>query len=191
MTTDEQAKYDRLREALTWAIGFIRCNLPRTAEENARRYPDWRNACDLIAEAGELFTGEFQLTLARAEVAEHDRERLAAAIREHRSQKADDRCIEDDDRLYAALGDGVKCDRRVGCKASMLENCVQFIRNRTEGGGPWVSYVELEAQRDRLRTACQLWDQGFTEGEEFDAGQFLRWVNANRKAAREALKDIT
>ncbi len=39
---------------------------------------------------------------------------LENAIRTHRNQKADDRCIEDDDRLYEALGDGVKCDRRVG-----------------------------------------------------------------------------
>lgn len=52
---------------------------------------------------------------------------LENAIRAHRSQKADDRCVEDDDRLYEAIGDGVKCDRQVGDKSAMLANCQRFI----------------------------------------------------------------
>lgn len=68
---------------------------------------------------------------------------LEEAIKTHRSQKADDRCIEDDDRLYEALGDGIKCDRRVGDKAAMLKNCKRFIENRCEAGG-WPTYAELE-----------------------------------------------
>lgn len=72
-------------------------------------------------------------------------ERLREAIVKHRSQKADDRCIEDDDVLYAVLGDGVKCDRRVGDKDAMLANCARFIDRRCEGGG-WPSYAELEAR---------------------------------------------
>ena len=68
---------------------------------------------------------------------------LYAAIRKHRDQKADDRCIEDDDRLYEALGDGIKCDRRVGSKDEMLSNCKRFIENRCESGH-WPSYIELE-----------------------------------------------
>ena len=75
--------------------------------------------------------------------------KLRAAIAEHHSQKADDRCIEDDDRLYAAAG-LPPCDRRVGDKAAMLANCARFIERRCEGGG-WPSYRELEAERDRLR----------------------------------------
>lgn len=88
---------------------------------------------------------------ARADIADllADRDALAEAIREHRRQKADDRCIEDDDRLYAALGDGIKCDRRVGSKEEMLANCKRFIERRCEGGG-WPSYRELE---ERLRQA--------------------------------------
>lgn len=70
---------------------------------------------------------------------------LEEAIKTHRSQKADDRCIEDDDRLYAALGDGIPCDRRVGDKAAMLKNCERFIVRRTEGG-TWPTYAELEAR---------------------------------------------
>lgn len=75
--------------------------------------------------------------------------RLEAAIRAHRDQRADDRCIEDDDRLYEALGDGVKCDRRVGDKAEMLRNCERFIDRRCVGGH-WPSYRDLEAANARL-----------------------------------------
>lgn len=51
-------------------------------------------------------------------------DQLESAIRTHRSQKADDRCIEDDDRLYEALGDGIKCDRRIGYDANKLMQSV-------------------------------------------------------------------
>lgn len=70
--------------------------------------------------------------------------KLEDAIRAHRSQLADDRCIEDDDRLYAVLGDGVTCDRRVGSKAEMLSNCARFIERRCESGY-WPSYQDLRA----------------------------------------------
>lgn len=75
---------------------------------------------------------------------------LRSAIREHRSQKADDRCIEDDDRLYAVLADGVQCDRRVGSREAMLRNCARFIDRRCEDGG-WLTYAELEEQLAELR----------------------------------------
>ncbi len=75
----------------------------------------------------------------------HEIEKLRDAIKTHRDQKADDRCIEDDDRLYAVLADGVLCDRRVGDKAEMLVNCARFIERRCEGGG-WPTYAELEKQ---------------------------------------------
>ncbi len=78
--------------------------------------------------------------------------RLRAAIVKHRSQKADDRCIEDDDELYTALGDGIKCDRRVGDKDAMLANCARFIERRCEGGG-WPSYTDLEAELEAQRHA--------------------------------------
>jgi hypothetical protein len=77
------------------------------------------------------------------------REPLAEAIRSHRSQKADDRCIEDDDRLYEALGDGIKCDRRVGSREDMLRNCARFIDRRCESGH-WPTYQELEAALERI-----------------------------------------
>ncbi|RJQ25729.1 hypothetical protein C4577_05025 [Candidatus Parcubacteria bacterium] len=74
---------------------------------------------------------------------EQECSKLRNAIITHRSQKADDRCIEDDDKLYEALGDGIKCDRRVGSKKEMLHNCDRFIENRCEEGG-WPTYAELE-----------------------------------------------
>ena len=75
--------------------------------------------------------------------------RLREAVAWHHGQKADDRCIEDDDRLYAAAG-LPPCDRRVGDKTAMLENCKRFIERRCEGGG-WPSYAELELQMNQLK----------------------------------------
>lgn len=75
---------------------------------------------------------------------------LEDAIRLHRAQKADDRCIEDDDKLYAILGDGILCDRRVGDKVDMLQNCIRFINNRCESGN-WPSYAELEEKLKKLQ----------------------------------------
>lgn len=75
--------------------------------------------------------------------------KLRRAISEHRRQKADDRCIEDDDKLYAALGDGVLCDRSVGSKEAMLKNCARFIERRCIGG-EWPTYAELEAKVQEL-----------------------------------------
>lgn len=69
-------------------------------------------------------------------------EQLLAAIKEHHSQKADDRCIEDDYKLYAAAGLPPH-DPHVGDKAAMMKNCVRFIENRCKSG-KWPSYAELE-----------------------------------------------
>lgn len=83
---------------------------------------------------------------------------LETAIAKHHSQKADDRCIEDDDALYVAAG-LPPCDRRVGDKEAMLANCKRFIERRCEGG-KWPSYVdleerikELEAEAAKMRVA--------------------------------------
>ena len=70
------------------------------------------------------------------------REPLVKAIQTHRAQMADDRCIEDDDRLYEALEDGIKCDRRVGSKEEMLRNCARYIDRRCEEGH-WPTYQQL------------------------------------------------
>lgn len=78
-------------------------------------------------------------------------ERLHAAIIDHRAQRGDDRCWTDDQKLYAVLGDGDQGDNRVGDKAAMLKNCDRFLTNRCEGGGPWKTYAELEAENAVLK----------------------------------------
>lgn len=45
----------------------------------------------------------------------------------------------------------------------------------------------LFAAAPELAAACEAWDKGFVDGEDFDADQFLAWVNRNRRAARAAL----
>ncbi len=72
-----RAERDRLREALTWAVGFIDCNFPPTR----RDYPDMRNALDLVR-VNRLDFGPFQTALARAELAEEERDRLRADLAE-------------------------------------------------------------------------------------------------------------
>ncbi|PYS52424.1 MAG: hypothetical protein DMF68_01565 [Acidobacteria bacterium] len=89
---------------------------------------------------------------------ESEVERLRAAIRRHRDSRADDRCWMDDEELYAALGDAVPCDRRVGDKLAMLQNCARFIERRCEGGY-WPSYVELEAEIKRLEETAEKYYQ--------------------------------
>lgn len=70
-----EAECDRLREALCWAVGFIRCNFPKASEQ----YEDMRNA-ESLAEAHPLHTGEFQRASARAELAEAERDRTASEL---------------------------------------------------------------------------------------------------------------
>jgi hypothetical protein len=102
-----------------------------------------------VAEARDALPG----LVARLVAAEAERDRLAAAVREHHSQRADDLCWMDDDKLYEAAGLPPR-DRRVGDKAAMLENCRRFIERRCEGGG-WPTYREVEAQRDALRAGLR------------------------------------
>ena len=80
---------------------------------------------------------------------------LEDAIREHRNQRADDRCWLDDLTLYAVLNDDVVTDNRVGDQCAMLRNCERFIKNRCDGGGPWKSYAELETENELLRQAIE------------------------------------
>jgi len=67
-----------LTEALTWAVGFVRCHHPRAAAE----YPDMRQAAALVADKAALVTGPFQMAQIRAEVAEDELAKLTAAARQ-------------------------------------------------------------------------------------------------------------
>lgn len=79
---------------------------------------------------------------------------LENAIRKHRDQIADDRCVFDDEELYEVLGEEIKCDRRVGSKEQMLENCRRFIDNRCEGGH-WPTYKQLHDSLLKIKSLCQ------------------------------------
>lgn len=65
----------RLREALSWAVGYIRCQKPNAEVD----YPDMRNAAAL-ADAAPLYSGEFHRMMCRAEVAEEELRRLRALL---------------------------------------------------------------------------------------------------------------
>lgn len=133
----------------------------------------------------------------RRDLAESQAEvvKLSAAIADHRAQKADDRCIEDDDRLYAALGDGIKCDRRVGDKAAMRRNCERFIERRCEGGG-WPSYVALEEKLAESQAREQAFRSALSEalgaGHNLKAfaGALLRWGEPGVDVSDEARRVV-
>ncbi len=74
---------------------------------------------------------------------------LLAVIQEVHGQRADDLCWMDIDRIFAAAGLSVP-DRSVGDKEAMKANCHRFI-DRMCAGGKWKSYVDLEAENERLR----------------------------------------
>lgn len=73
---------------------------------------------------------------------------LEEAIREHRDQRGDDRCWQDDHKLYAVLKDGwtpPKVDSAVE-----LENCKRYIACRQD---PNVEYVSPQRMIERLQLA--------------------------------------
>lgn len=90
------------------------------------------------------FTEEPYLLGPRIVELRKQRDALLDAIREHHDQKADDRCIEDDTKLYAVAG-LEPADHHVGDPEAMLANCARFIKNRCQAG-KWPNYVDLERQ---------------------------------------------
>lgn len=68
----QRQEISRLREALTWAVGFIRCQHPNAYLE----YEDMRNAAALVCGDMSIWSGEFHRVSCRAEVAEYERDRL-------------------------------------------------------------------------------------------------------------------
>jgi hypothetical protein len=118
-------------------------------DEDKQRIRELVNAA---CAAGYASHSERLITAAVLAARQAEFERCKAFVaKEHHGQKADDRCIEDDDRLYAFFG-LPPCDRRVGDKAAMLKNCERFVERRCEGGG-WPSYAELEDRCRRLRSS--------------------------------------
>jgi hypothetical protein len=81
-------------------------------------------------------------------------ERLKAAIREHRDQRGDDRCWEDDAKLYAVLGEG-GAETALPPKAEFLKSCERFYEQRqcpaVKGKAEGMTIAQLEAEIERLR----------------------------------------
>lgn len=85
-------------------------------------------------------------------------ERLEIAIRQHRDQRGDDRCWQDDLKLYEALPEGLgKAELGLPSPEEMLKNCKRYITCRHQPGTPYISpqrrIEQLEADNARLRAA--------------------------------------
>lgn len=87
-----------------------------------------------------------------------ERNRLESAIATHHAQHADDLCWQDDAKLYEAAGLPPR-QPTVGDPEAMLANCKRFIAQRCIAGGPWVSYAELERERDHWRNLATMTDE--------------------------------
>lgn len=81
-------------------------------------------------------------------------EQLQKAIREHRDQRLDDRCWLDDQKLYAVLGEDVLANNDMPPREKFLANCARFYERRCQGGD-WLSYQEVERQRDEAVEAAK------------------------------------
>lgn len=101
--------------------------------------------------------------ITRLESAEEERARLEGcyvelldAVRWHHSQKFDDLCHEDDNRIYKAAGLPPR-DNHIGDQEAMLKNCQRFINQRCQPGGDkeWTSYVELELKLEETMKEMQ------------------------------------
>lgn len=101
-----------------------------------------------------------------------ENDKLKEAIAEHHRQKADDRCIEDDDKLYAAAV-LPPCDRDVGSPEAMLRNCARFIANRCKGG-TWPTYAELEARVAELENESKQLNRVICGGTRLPDGQLTQ-----------------
>lgn len=145
------------RNLMDGTTGVVSVNTEPTIEEcpndqEILQPVTWKEHSEMLAVVG---NGQVE----RAVKAEEEIDRLKAAIRLHRDQRGDDRCWLDDLQLYAALGEPIKPDNRVGDKDAMLKNCARFIERRCEGGA-WPSYHDLE---NALREIIGLDQKGSSE----------------------------
>ena len=74
MTEQGEIYNEQLREALTWAVGFIACN---STDRSYQEYPDYQNAEALVSGGMGLMSGPFQLALSLIEALQRENERLS------------------------------------------------------------------------------------------------------------------
>lgn len=86
-------------------------------------------------------------------------DRLYTSIRQHRDQRGDDRCVQDDYQLYAQLPEGLPEGYKVHLNnpETMLADCVRFVFHRHDLACPYLSPQRridfLEGQIKLLREA--------------------------------------
>jgi hypothetical protein len=130
----------------------------------------------------------------RATDAEAERDKLLTAIKSVHAEHADDLCWmpADVNRIFAAAGLPPQ-DLRVGDTEAMRRNCDRYIAC-LQSGGPWKSYAELEAERDKLREALVALDHWLLETAMSNDSACLYWSGQFRAKLKEivaALKEPT
>lgn len=88
---------------------------------------------------------------------------LLDVILDVHSQRGDDVCWMDIDRIFLAAGLTVP-DRAVGDKTAMKRNCDRFIDTMCSGG-PWTSYAQLESLVIRLVLVARRYEYTLARGE--------------------------
>jgi len=126
---------------------FLAINRAQTAEARVKELTEENKRLDKTICELEM---DLDAARKRCHYAEMRVKELETAIRTHWEQKADDRCWEDDSKLYSVVPLPETTARCIGDPEVMLENCKRFIKQRMCAGGPWKSYAELEAENAKL-----------------------------------------
>lgn len=121
-----------------------------------------------------------------------DRDRLKDAIREVHSQHADDLCWmpSDVNKIFEAAGLPQQ-NLRVGDKSAMLRNCERYVGVLCDGG-PWKSYMELEAENARLKGEVErLKEEAKTDDTAIKMGnRLLQIINEDNKKKAAYIREI-
>ena len=83
---------------------------------------------------------------------------LRDAIRKHRDQRGDDRCVNDDYELYQALGEPIPAHAcQLNAPDIMIEDCKRFIESRHDPAKPYLSpQRRIDELQTGLRQAIEL-----------------------------------
>lgn len=135
-------------------------------------------------------TEALRQSIAAAEAATTEVERLRAAIRDHRDAEVHDRCWLDDDRLYEVLGeDPGNGKRSLPPRGEFLARCSVFHERRSAGGeyvtppDPEIQQRIADLEKERA-VACEERDAALKEA------QSLRVVGENVVREREDLRAV-
>ena len=143
-----EVERDRLREALAWAVGFIRCNHQNAYEE----YEDMRNAAALVGGPPGAF-GEFFRLSCRAEVAEAVAEAAVTSL----GLKKDHATPTDVKEVIAGLQ----------AEAELYRRGYAYIRAADISNYLAMCEVAGQLGEQALLVAEQLFDLGASEGMRF------------------------